>query len=239
MTSLLQQQWLQIVSSSLLMGLSVAGFAAGLWVYRRRGGNALFHPLLIGAPIIASILYLNGLGFEAYYEANGALSWLLGPTTVALAVPLSQQLRKLPTVLGTLSLTVLMGGFVASVFALSLAVLLGTSEPVLLSIAAKSVTTPIAMGITQQLGGLLTLITMVVLLTGIVGIIAAEAIFRLTGIVDERWHGLILGIACHAIGTAKAFEKSPRCGAFSTIGMGLNGIWTSIFLPSLIGLFLA
>ena len=239
MTSLLQQQWLQIVSSSLLMGLSVAGFAAGLWVYRRRGGNALFHPLLIGAPIIASILYLNGLGFEAYYEANGVLSWLLGPTTVALAVPLSQQLRKLPTVLGTLSLTVLMGGFVASVFALSLAVLLGTSEPVLLSIAAKSVTTPIAMGITQQLGGLLTLITMVVLLTGIVGIIAAQAIFRLTGIVDERWHGLILGIACHAIGTAKAFEKSPRCGAFSTIGMGLNGIWTSIFLPSLIGLFLA
>jgi len=154
-------------------------------------------------------------------------------------VPLSQQLRKLPAVLGTLSLTVLMGGFVASVFALSLAVLLGTSEPVLLSIAAKSVTTPIAMGITQQLGGLLTLITMVVLLTGIVGIIVAQAIFRLIGIVDERWQGLILGIACHAIGTAKAFEKSPRCGAFSTIGMGLNGIWTSIFLPSLIGLFLA
>ena len=92
---------------------------------------------------------------------------------------------------------------------------------------------------TQQLGGLLTLITMVVLLTGIIGIIVAQAIFALTGIVDERWQGLILGIACHAIGTAKAFEKSQRCGAFSTIGMGLNGIWSSAFLPSLIGLFLA
>lgn len=239
MISLLQQQWLQIISSSWLVGLSIAGFAVGLWVYRRGGGNALLHPLLIGAPIIAGILYMNGLGFEVYYEGNGALSWLLGPTTVALAVPLSQQLRKLPAVLGTLSLTVLMGGFVASVFALSLAVLLGTSEPVLLSIAAKSVTTPIAMGITQQLGGLLTLITMVVLLTGIIGIIVAQAIFALTGIVDERWQGLILGIACHAIGTAKAFEKSQRCGAFSTIGMGLNGIWSSAFLPSLIGLFLA
>ena len=94
------------------------------------------------------------------------------------------------------------------------------------------------MGITDQLGGLLTLITLVVLLTGIVGILVAETIFKHTGIIDERWQGLILGISAHAIGTARAFDKSPRCGAFSTLGMGLNGIWTSLFLPSLVGLFL-
>ena len=157
---------------------------------------------------------------------------------MALAVPLSKQMRQLPALLRTISLTVLTGGFVAAVLALSLAVLFNTSEVVLLSIAAKSVTTPIAMGITDQLGGLLTLITLVVLLTGIVGILVAETIFKHTGIVDERWQGLILGISAHAIGTARAFDKSPRCGAFSTLGMGLNGIWTSLFLPSLVGLFL-
>lgn len=238
MTELIHQQWQQITGSSWLLGLSLIGFSIGLWVYRRSDRNAFLHPLLIGTPIIASLLYLWNIDFEHYYQANGALSWLLGPTTVALAVPLSKELRQLPALLRPVSLTVLFGGFVAAVLALSLAVLFNTSDLVLLSIAAKSVTTPIAMGITQQLGGLLTLITLVVLLTGIIGIVVADVIFKRTGIVDERWQGLILGVASHAIGTARAFEISPRCGAFSTLGMGLNGIWTSLFLPSLVALFL-
>lgn len=238
MTELMQQQWQQVISSSWLLALSVGGFVLGLWVYRRSGSNALLHPLLVSTPIIAALLYLSNIGFEQYYEANGLLSWLLGPTTVALAIPLSKELRQLPALLPIVSLTVLMGGFVAAILALSLAYIFNTSDLVMLSIAAKSVTTPIAMGITQQLGGLLTLITLVVLLTGIVGIITTSAIFKLTGITDERWQGLILGIASHAIGTARAFEISPRCGAFSTLGMGLNGIWTSLFLPTLVGLFL-
>ena len=180
----------------------------------------------------------DSIDFEQYYQANGALSWLLGPTTVALAVPLSKELRQLPALLRPVSLGVLFGGLVAAVLALSLAVLFNTSDLVFLSIAAKSVTTPIAMGITQQLGGLLTLITLVVLLTGIIGIVVADVIFKRTGITDERWQGLILGVASHAIGTARAFEISPRCGAFSTLGMGLNGIWTSLFLPPLVASFL-
>ena len=238
MIELMQQHWQQITASSWLVALSIAGFTVGRWAYRRSGGSVFLHPLLVSTPIIAGLLYLNNIDFEQYYEANGLLSWLLGPTTVALAIPLSNELRQLPALLRTVSLTVLIGGFVAAVFALSLAEIFNTSDLVMLSIAAKSVTTPIAMGITQQLGGLLTLITLVVLLTGIVGIVVADAIFKHTEINDERWQGLILGIASHAIGTARAFEISPRCGAFSTLGMGLNGIWTSLFLPSLVSLFL-
>lgn len=238
MIELIQQQWQQITGSSWLLGLSFIGFAIGLTAYRRSGSSAFLHPLLISTPIIAGLLYLSNFDFDQYYQGNGLLSWLLGPTTVALAVPLSKQMRQLLPLVRTVSLTVLTGGFVAAVLALGLALLFDTSEVVILSIAAKSVTTPIAMGITQQLGGLLTLITLVVLLTGIVGIVVAETIFKRTGMVDERWQGLILGISAHAIGTARAFDKSPRCGAFSTLGMGLNGIWTSLFLPSLVGLFL-
>ena len=107
----------------------------------------------------------------------------------------------------------------------------------ILSLVAKSVTTPIAMIITEQLGGLITLITVLVLFTGIIGIIVAEPIFTFFNLQDERWQGLILGVSAHAIGTLKAFEKSPRCGAFSTIGMGLNGIWTTLFLIPLMHAF--
>ena len=109
-------------------------------------------------------------------------------------------------VIPILTIAVRFGGFFAAVSALSLALWL-TSEPIMmLSIAAKSVTTPIAMVITQQLGGLVTLITPIVLFTGIVGILVAPQVFQVFGLQDERWQGLILGVTAHAIGTLKAFE---------------------------------
>ena len=239
MTDLLAMQWQQITASSWIMLLSVTGFWLGMSVYRRSSGKPLLHPLIIGTPFIAILLVLMSVDFDQYYKANGLLSWLLGPATVALAVPLSKYLKQMSKVIPILTIAVLFGGFFAAVSALSLALWL-TSEPIMmLSIAAKSVTTPIAMVITQQLGGLVTLITPIVLFTGIVGILVAPQVFQVFGLQDERWQGLILGVTAHAIGTLKAFEKSPRCGAFSTIGMGLNGIWTSLFLVPMVQIFMA
>jgi putative effector of murein hydrolase len=230
---LLSTYWQQISLSSWVIALSFAGFVVGRAVYRRSGSNPFLHPLLVGTPLVAAVLYLINMDFGAYYAGNGALNWLLGPTTVALAVPLARQMRQLPPLLLTVATTVLIGGFFATGCALLMALMFDVDQLMVLSLAAKSVTTPIAVGITEELGGLVTLIVMVVLLTGIVGILAAQTVFNYTKITDERWQGLILGISAHAIGTAKAFEQSPRCGAFSTLGMGLNGIWTSMFLPPL------
>ena len=230
---LLSTYWQQISLSSWVIALSFAGFVVGRAVYRRSGSNPFLHPLLVGTPLVAAVLYLINMDFGAYYAGNGALNWLLGPTTVALAVPLARQMRQLPPLLLTVATTVLIGGFFATGCALLMALMFDVYQLMVLSLAAKSVTTPIAVGITEELGGLVTLIVMVVLLTGIVGILAAQTVFNYTKITDERWQGLILGISAHAIGTAKAFEQSPRCGAFSTLGMGLNGIWTSMFLPPL------
>lgn len=230
---LLSTYWQQISLSSWVIALSFAGFVVGRAVYRRSGSNPFLHPLLVGTPLIAAVLYLINMDFGAYYAGNGALNWLLGPTTVALALPLARQMRQLPPLLLTVATTVLIGGFFATGCALLMALMFDVDQLMVLSLAAKSVTTPIAVGITEELGGLVTLIVMAVLLTGIVGILAAQTVFNYTKITDERWQGLILGISAHAIGTAKAFEKSPRCGAFSTLGMGLNGIWTSMFLPPL------
>ena len=93
------------------MALSALGFFAGLWVYRRSGGNPVMHPLLVGTPLVAGLLYLINIDFDSYYAGNGALNWLLGPTTVALAVPLSKQMRQLPPLLVTVISSVLIGGF--------------------------------------------------------------------------------------------------------------------------------
>lgn len=232
------EAWQQISTSSWVIVLSIAGFATGLQVYRRSGGNTLLHPLLVGTPLVAGLLYIINMDFANYYAGNGILNWLLGPTTVALAVPLARQMRQLPPLLIAVVTTVLVGGFFATVCALAMANLFAVEPLVLLSLAAKSVTTPIAVGITEQIGGLVTLVVMVVLLTGIVGILVANKVFNYYSVSDERWQGLILGISAHAIGTAKAFEQSSRCGAFATLGMGLNGIWTAIFLPLVLPFFI-
>jgi putative effector of murein hydrolase len=234
----LDNQWYDINISSWLVLLSIGGYIIGLWGYRRSAGNPLCHPLLISTPLVAAALYLSNIDFNSYYAGNGILNWLLGPTTVALAVPLARQMPQLPPLLITVLTTVILGGLFAVICAVAIAAGLGADHEVLLSLAAKSVTTPIAVGITEQIGGLVTLMVMVVLLTGIIGILVAQRIFRYQHIADERWQGLILGVSAHAIGTAKAFEKSPRCGAFATLGMGLNGIWTSIFLPTLLPLLI-
>ena len=239
MIELFIMQWHQITATSWLVSLSVIGFWIGVSVYRRSSDKPLLHPLIIGTPFIAGVLALISVDFDQYYKANGLLNWLLGPATVALAVPLSNYLKQISKLLPILTFTVLSGGFIAAVSAISLASWL-TSDPIMiLSVAAKSVTTPIAMAITQQLGGLITLITPIVLFTGITGILVAPRVFHVVGLQDERWQGLILGVTSHAIGTLKAFDKSPRCGAFSTIGMGLNGIWTSMFLVPMIQAFMA
>jgi putative effector of murein hydrolase len=192
---------------------------------------------MIATPLIYLTMEIIDLDFASYNAGNGLLNWLLGPATVALAVPLSQQMRQLPALFKPLSLALLLGGLFATLSALLLVKLFGLSDIIMLSLAAKSVTSPIALSIVQQIGGLTGLLAVATMVTGLVGIIVAKSLFSLTGLEDERWQGLVLGVTAHAIGTAKAFESSSRCGAFATLGMGINGILTAIILPASIGLF--
>ena len=239
MNEVLIQQWQLVAGSSWPLLLSVVGFVIGLWIYNRSGKVSLLHPLLIATPLIYLTLNLIELDFNLYYQGNGLLNWLLGPATVALAVPLSQQLRQLPALFKPLSIALLLGGLFATLIALVMVKLFGLNDTILLSLAPKSVTSPIALGLVEQLGGITGLLAMATMVTGLAGIVVAKTVFQLTGVVDERWQGFILGVTAHAIGTAKAFETSPRCGAFATLGMGLNGIWTSLFLPVAVGLFVS
>ena len=238
MSEILAQQWQIICSTSWPLLLTLAGFDIAWWTYNRSGRASLLHPFMIATPLIYFTMQIIDLDFAAYYSGNGILNWLMGPATVALAVPLSQQLRQLPAMFKPLTVALLLGGLFATLSALLLVKLFGLSDIVLLSLAAKSVTSPIALSIVEQIGGLTSLLAVATMITGLAGIVVAKTIFHLTQLEDERWQGLILGVTAHAIGTAKAFESSPRCGAFATLGMGINGILTAIALPLAIGLFI-
>tara|TARA_B110000967_G_scaffold130839_1_gene133671 strand:- start:33 stop:752 length:720 start_codon:yes stop_codon:yes gene_type:complete len=238
MSEIIGQQWQLISGTSWPLLLTLAGFAIGWWVYNRSGRASLLHPLMIATPLIYLAMNMIDLDFAAYDSGNGILNWLLGPATVALAVPLSQQMRQLPALFKPLTLALLLGGLFATLSALLLVKLFGLSDIILLSLAAKSVTSPIALSIVQQIGGLAGLLAVATMVTGLTGIVVSKSLFRFTGLEDERWQGLILGVTAHAIGTAKAFESSSRCGAFATLGMGINGILTAIILPASIKLFI-
>ena len=237
MTDLPLQQLSLLNSTSWPLLLTLAGYTAGLYFYRRGGQHATLHPIILAAPLIYLLISLLKIDLPSYTTGNGVLFALLGPATVALAVPLSRQLHHLRYLYKPLLALLLIGGFTAALCALLLAWGLALDNDVLLSLATKSVTSPIAIDVSREIGGIVAIAVIAVLITGLIGIVLANYIFHHSGVTDHRWQGLILGICAHAIGTARAFEISPKCGAFATLGMGMTGIWSSLFLPWLVAFF--
>ncbi|MDG1475429.1 MAG: LrgB family protein, partial [Porticoccaceae bacterium] len=168
MLEIIDQQWQQTSQSSWVILLSLIGFWVGISLYQRSQKKVLFHPLLVGTPLIAGAILWLQIDYTEYYDGNGLLNWLLGPATVALAVPLARYLRQLSPLLPVILTAVFAGGLFAALCAILLSFWLVNDAQLILSVAAKSVTTPIAMIITEQLGGMITLITIIVLMTGIV-----------------------------------------------------------------------
>lgn len=214
--------------------LTVLAYRAGWVLYRRSGHRDLLHPILMGALLIALILFLGHGDYAQYFHASGVLHFMLGPATVALAIPLWQQFPLIRKQAAAILVTVLAGATFAVASALTIAWLGGVDREVLLSIAPKSVTTPIALGISDKIGGIPTLSAGLVVTTGIIGAVFAPGIFRLARIRDRRAQGFALGLASHGVGTAKAFEQGNVCGAFSGLALGLTGMLTALALPLLV-----
>ncbi len=155
---------------------------------------------------------------------------------MALAIPLYTQLPKLRAMAFPLLAALAVGSLTATVSAVAIGKLLGASEASLLSLAPKSVTTPIAMGIAERIGGLPSLTAVLVIATGILGAVGARFIYQALGIADHAVRGFAIGVASHGIGTARAFQVSEQAGAFSGLAMGLNALLTALLVPLLIPL---
>lgn len=191
------------------------------------------NPVLISIVTIGATLLITDTSYETYFEATQFLHFLLGPATVALALPLYRRVAKLRRLLGPISVALVAGSLTAIASAVGLAWLLGASDVTIRSLAPKSVTTAIAMGVSEQVAGLPSLTAVLVILTGIIGASIAPPILKVLGITDAGAKGFAMGVASHGIGTARAFEMNEETGAFSGLGMGLNGILTAILIPLL------
>ncbi len=211
--------------------LTLGAYSIGIRVFRALGCPAWCPPVLVGAVLVAIALALLSIDFEQYRRSAVWITWLLGPATVALGVPLYQQFRHIRALWKPILLTLPLAATLAAVYALILAAALGASPEVLASVAPKSVTTPIAVGITAQIGGSMSLMMGGLLLTGITTILSVDFLATRLGVTDERVLGLVLGINGHAIGTVRAFEISATAGAFSSLGMSLTGVFTAVLLP--------
>jgi len=227
--------WVYLEATPLLgLTLTLLAYLLGLWLYQWSGQQPWLNPVAVAILLLVALLTLTGTGYPTYFEGAQFIHFLLGPATVALAVPLYGQAgrvreRLLPVLLGLLA-----GSLTAIVSAVGFTYLLGGSRETLLSMAPKSVTTPVAMGISEAIGGLPSLTAVLVILTGISGAILAPGLLRRLR-ADPESTGLALGVASHGIGTARAFQLGEREGAFAGLAMGLNALLTAVLVPLLLG----
>lgn len=222
-------------SPLLWITITLGAYQFALWLVKRTG-LALLSPVLIAIVTIIGILALCGTSYNDYFEQVQFIHLLLGPATVALAVPLYGYVQRLREHAAPILASLLVGSVTAALSALGIGAILGADETTLLSLAPKSVTTPIAMGVAENIGGLPPLTAVLVILTGILGGVIAAPLLRLLRITDPSARGFAIGLASHGIGTARAFQMDEETGAFSGLGMGLNGILTALIIPILVTL---
>ena len=228
----LREIWVYLSTSPLLgLTLTLLAYQAAFWIYSRVGFHPLANPVLISVAILAGLLLVTGASYQAYFDGAQFVHFLLGPATVALAIPLHAQWPRLRAMAGPLTIALLAGSLTAALSAWGVGALLGASRESLMSLAPKSATTPIAMGVAERLGGLPSLTAVLVITTGIIGAVLAHGVMRRLRVDDHAVQGFALGLASHGIGTARAFQVSEQAGAFAALAMGLNGLVTAVSLP--------
>jgi len=225
--------WVYLSASPLLhLALTLVAYQAGHAVYRWRKFNPVFNPVLIAILILVTILLVTHTSYQTYFQGAQFVHFLLGPATVALAIPLYRQVARVRKSALAVTVSLLVGSVTAAASAVFITWVLGGTRESFISIAPKSVTTPVAMGITEQIGGLPTLTAMLVILTGITGAMLGPPLLNRLGITDMAARGLAMGTASHGIGTARALQVNEVAGAFAGLAMGLNALASALLIPT-------
>ncbi|MGM0703901.1 MAG: LrgB family protein [Pseudomonadota bacterium] len=235
----LDQLWVYLSGHPLLSLLvTLLAFIVAVRINRALGGTPLVHPVTLAIALLIGFLLLADIEYATYFEGAQFIHFLLGPATVALAIPLYDHRERIRRLLWPLLLACGVGIVTAVGSTLGLAMLMGAQPETLLTLAPRSVTSPIAMGIAEQIGGIPSLAAGLVLLTGSIGCALGPGLFRLLGIRDPAVQGFTLGLAAHGFGTAHAFARiGAMAGAFSGLAMGLTGLLTAFLLPVIVALF--
>lgn len=218
---------MEFIENSLFFGafISLAAYELGL-LLKKKFRLAILNPLLIAIVSVMGVLALTKVEYATYNEGAKYLSYLLTPATVALAVPLYQQLALLKKNFRAVMLGIVSGVLASLGSILLLSVVFGLSHEEYVTLLPKSITTAIGMGVSQELGGISTITVAVIIITGILGNVIAEGVYRLFRIEEPVAKGLALGTSAHAIGTAKAMELGEVEGAMSSLAIAVAGLLT-------------
>jgi predicted murein hydrolase (TIGR00659 family) len=234
----LTEIWVYLASEPLLwLTATLAAYVAGDALFKASGRRPLVNPVLIAVALLALVLWATQTPYQTYFEGAKFVHFMLGPATVALAVPLWANLGQVRKTAVPMAAALVAGSVTAMGSALALGWAFGLRGEVLLSLAPKSATAPVALGISEAIGGLPTLTAVLVILTGIIGAVFVTPLLNLLRIRDWRARGFATGVAAHGIGTARAFQVNETAGAFAGIGMGVNAVLTAILAPLIIRLF--
>jgi putative effector of murein hydrolase len=224
-----------ILLSGLFIALSVVAFAAGKTLNRRLRHPAANATLIAIALVIVALL-VSGQSYATYLHGGGLIAWLLGPATVALGIPLARHRKAIARDAKAVGIAVLVGAAISAIFTPFLMRVLGGSSLLALSIAPKSVTTPIAMAIAERTGGVPALAAVFAIIGGVIVAVLADPILRRLGIQDHRTFGITAGVAGSGIGAAQAVDRHPQAGAYAALAVGLNSILTAVLVPVFIDL---
>lgn len=208
----------------------------GAQLLQRRTGIAWLNPILVSIVVIMSFLMVSGIDYDTYSAGGEMIDFWLKPAVVALGVPLYRQLESIKRQLLPLLCAEFAGCVAGIVSVVLLARFLGATNDVVLSLASKSVTTPIAMEVTQAVGGIPSLTAAVVVATGIFGGMAGFRLMRFSRVKSPIAQGLSIGTAAHAVGTSAAMDVGYRYGAFSSLGLTVNGLFTAVLTPFILHL---
>ena len=226
--------WVYLESTPLLgLTCTLLAWQAALALSRRLGDAPLANPVLIAILLLSALLLATRTPYADYFRGAQYIHFLLGPATVALAVPMHAALGSIRRSAHAVLPAIVAGAAVAAVSAMLVARALGASRTVVLSLAPKSVTTPIAMGVAEGIGGNPSLAAVFVLLTGLTAIVLGPPLLRWAGVQDWRARGLAAGTAGHGLATARVLLMNETAGAYGGLAIGLNGVVTAVIVPPL------
>lgn len=238
MTGILGHLWSPLASTPLLwLMVTLCAYGLGRGAQKACGGAAAANPVMIAITLVAMFLLSTGTSYRTYFDGAQFIHFLLGPTTVAMAVPLVRNSAYVRRNLRGIGVALVAGSLTSIVSGVMIVSLCGGSADVALSMAPKGVTTPIAMAVSGQIGGVPALTAALAILGGIVAAVSGQRLLRRLDIEDWRVHGLAAGVAGSGVAAAQVAARNELGAAFAALGIGLNGLLTALLAPLLAGLF--
>lgn len=219
----------ELMVSSAFFGtvLSLLAYFAGT-ALKNKFKLAIFNPILIGVLICIAFLKITSVSYDSYYASAKYLGWFLTPATVCLAIPLYEQLNLLKENFTAIAVGIISGVLTSVLTVLILALIFNLTHEQYTTLLPKSVTSPIGMGIAQELGGIPSITVPVIILSGLVGNVIAEPFLKLIGVTNPVAKGIAIGSSSHALGTAKAMEMGEVEGAMSSLSIAVSGLLTVV-----------